>query len=308
MVENVNTLDREVFLQKYHLSEVFSRSELQWEVLQKIYRDYQDIFEDVKKCCKSLEDYCRREFSSENIAYHSMRCRPKDSEHLIEKIIRKRGREQSAKYNGINANNYKDIIQDLIGLRILVLKKEDWEIIFDKLVQLFPMNTDNNCHMVENPVAYIRYGDRDIYKDKIKKEYSNKDYRSQHYIIKFEGFFCEIQVRTLAEEVYGEFDHLVKYPYRNDNNFLMRYTNTLSKLTNAIDEMMSTCIQMSESGWETNASFFEKDQYENWSKTAQSIISEPISEEGKTVSESKCDTPVNVNHRACDILLRKEKR
>ena len=303
MGENVNTLDKELFLQQYHLKECFDRSKLRWEDLQQIYKKYKDDLADVQKCCKEFENYCRKCFSSENIAYHSIKCRPKDPEHLIEKIIRKRGKEQSFKYEGICADNYKDVIRDLIGLRILVIKKEDWEIIFDKLIQIFPMNSSNRC-MAEDPVAYIRYGDRDIYKDKIKKEYSNKDYRSQHYIVKFDGYFCEIQSRTLAEEVYGEFDHLVKYPYRDDNNFLMRYTYTLSKLTNAIDEMMSTCFQINESGWETNAAFFERDRFENWSKTAQNTISEPTY---KAV-ESDSESPVNVHQRANDILLRKEKR
>ena len=124
MGENANTLDKEFFLQRYHLEEYFARSELRWEDLQQIYEKYKDDFDDVKKCCKEFEDFCRMSFYSENIAYHSIRCRPKDPEHLIEKIIRKRGKEQSAKYKGISANNYKDIIQDLIGLRILVIKKK----------------------------------------------------------------------------------------------------------------------------------------------------------------------------------------
>ena len=54
---------------------------------------------------------------------------------------------------------------------------------------------------VEEPIAYTRYGDRDIYQDKIHEEHTNKGYRSQHYIVKYEDVYCEIQARTLAEEV-----------------------------------------------------------------------------------------------------------
>lgn len=305
MEENVNILDRENFLNKYRLEKYFSLSGLQWDTLQQIYKQYCNDLENIKNCCKSFENFCRDKLSLENNSYHSIRCRHKDPEHLIEKIIRKRGKEQSAKYNGINEVNYKDIIRDLIGLRILVIKKEDWETVFEDLVRIFPFDLNESCYMVEKPVAYIRYGDRDIYKDKIKKEYSNKDYRSQHYIVKFEGYFCEIQVRTLAEEVYGEFDHLVKYPYRNDNNFLMRYTGTISKLTNAIDEMMSTCFQMNESGWDANSLYFEADCYENWSKTAQSII--PKSAERHKLNEKHVSNlPINIRNYANNILLRKE--
>lgn len=87
MEDNVNILDRESFLEKYHLGKCFSRSGLQWDVLQQIYRDYQGKLVDVKDKCNQLEEHCRKSLSSDNITFHSIRCRPKDSEHLIEKII-----------------------------------------------------------------------------------------------------------------------------------------------------------------------------------------------------------------------------
>ena len=54
----------------------------------------------------------------------------------------------------------------------------------------------------------------------IHKEYTDKGYRSQHYIFKYGNYYFEVQVRTIAEEVYAEFDHYVKYPYRENNHFL----------------------------------------------------------------------------------------
>lgn len=309
MGENVNSFNEEEFekfLDKYHIRECYKKSGLDWRTLQQIFLDYQMNINLVERCCKSLEEYCQTNFSSIRNSYHSIRCRPKDPEHLIEKIIRKRGKEQSAKYNGIDANSYKNIIQDLIGLRILVIKKEDWEPIFDKLVNIFPSNDGSDCYMAEKPIAYIRYGDCDIYNNKIKIEYSNKGYRSLHYIVRYEGFFCEIQVRTLAEEVFGEFDHLVKYPYRNDNNFLIRYTNTLSKLTNAIDEIISTCFQMNEDGWKANAVYFKEDYYEDWSKRSQNSAKEASYEKDESAEETSSQSPTMVRQRVNDILLRKE--
>ena len=307
MEDNEKMLDKDRFLKYYRLEKYFSLSELSWDDLQNIYEDYKQSINDIKVCCDNFEKYCRDNFSLDKISFHSMRCRPKDAEHLVEKIIRKRGKEQSAKYKGINADNYKDIIQDLIGLRILVIKKEDWEIIYNELVKIFPFDSSTELHMVQEPVAYIRYGDRDIYKGKITKEYSNKGYRSQHYIVKFNGYYCEIQVRTLAEEVFGEFDHLVKYPYRNDNNFLIRYTNILSKLINSIDEIMSTCFQMDELGWETNEKYFDKDVYDNWSKTSQSIISDSTDKKVEQVSGIDSKSPINMRNYARNILLRKDR-
>ena len=308
MKENDRILDKDSFLQRYRLTEWFPLSELLWEDLESIYYDYCSSIKSIKDCCDKFENYCRKQFFSDHITFHSISCRCKEPEHLIEKIIRKRSKEQITKYKGINVKNYKYIIQDLIGLRILVIKKEDWEIIFDELVKMFPFEPNSELHMDQKPVAYIRYGDRNIYKDKITKEYSNKGYRSQHYIVKFNGYFCEIQVRTLAEEVYGEFDHLVKYPYRNDNSFLIRYTNILSGLVNSIDEIMSTCFQMDVSGWETNQKYFNKDAYDIWTNTSQNIISESSNNKSKMISEVDTKSPINIKEHASCILLRKEKK
>lgn len=308
MRKNVNNFDKEEFekfLDEYYIREYFDHSGLEFETLQQIYQDYEMNIDTVKKCCESLESYVRKSFSLKNVSYHSLRCRPKDSEHLIEKIIRKRGKEQSAKYKNIDVNNYKEIVRDLIGLRILVIKKEDWEFIHDEILHLFSNDKSSGFCIAEKPVAYIRYGDRNIFKDKIKKEYSNKGYRSQHYIVRFNGLYCEIQVRTLAEEVFGEFDHKVKYPYRNDNNFLLRYTNMLSKLTDTIDEMMSTCFQLDEPGWQVNAEYFEKDCYDDWSQTSQSMIQDDSLEKIE-FSDSVAESPINIQQYAIDKLLRKE--
>ena len=92
----------------------------------------------------------------------------------------------------------------------------------------------------------MRYGDSDIFKGMLETKYTHKDYRSQHYTVKFRNVYCEIQVRTLAEEVYGEFDHQVRYPYNKDNKFLKQYTSMLSKITVATDHILSLCMKLPE--------------------------------------------------------------
>lgn len=72
-----------------------------------------------------------------NFDVQSIRGRRKQPKHLIEKIIRKRGKEKSQKYLGINVNNYKEIVRDLIGIRILTISKEEWEIVHDWLIKKF---------------------------------------------------------------------------------------------------------------------------------------------------------------------------
>ena len=270
MKESAYALDKEYFLEKYQIRDTFKKSRLRWGTLDKIYQAYVKLksSEEFQKTVMDFEAYCR-DIMKDSCNIHSIRCRPKDPEHLIEKIIRKRGEEQNSKYKGISYKNYNKIVRDLIGLRVLVYKKEDWEFVFDKIAEMFPGDIANAACMAEPTTAYIRYGDRDIYKDKIHLDYSNRGYRSQHYIVRFNGVYCEIQSRTLAEEVFGEFDHIVKYPYRMDNNFLKRYTNTVSKLTDSIDEMMSTCFQLEQKGWAACDAYFDEDQYCDWGNTNQ---------------------------------------
>lgn len=267
-------INREEFFKKYHVAELFQKSELNWDTLEKIYEDYVANSAEYNDCCSKLEEFLNNEFKPRpdglgGTAFHSIRGRVKLPEHLIEKIIRKRGQEHSYKYKDIDVSNYKSIVRDLVGIRILVLAKEDWESIFNKVIEIFPSDNESEIRMEENPKAYTRYGDRNIYNGKIEAAHSNKGYRSQHYVVYFQGIYCEIQVRTLAEEVYGEFDHEVKYPYREKNKFLIRYTNILSQLLDSVDELLSTCFQMNEEGWEKNDVYFKYDDYIDWMNISQ---------------------------------------
>lgn len=190
----------------------------------------------------------------------------------------------------------------MIGVRILVLSKEEWEGIFDLLCEKFPDEKEADINMAERPIAYTRYGDRDIFKGKIHKEHTNKGYRSQHYVVRYKKEYCEIQVRTLTEEVYGEFDHKVKYPYREDNKFLKRYTNSMSQLLDSVDELISTCFQMCEDGWENCNSYFEEDIYEDWQHTSQKVKKETTDD--NVIEEDRVS--VEISSYANQFLLRKD--
>ena len=259
-------LEQETFFEKYKVEKYFKISGLKWETLKAIYNDYENNENFFTQCAADLQSYI-----TENLTHqvHSVHCRIKDGEHLIEKIIRKCGKEQLGKYWGIDKANYREIVRDLVGVRILLFSKEEWEGVYDDLTRLFPSEENGFNYMKEEPVAYTRYGDRDIFRDKIHAEYTNKGYRSQHYIVRYNGCYCEIQVRTLPEEVYGEFDHHVKYPYREDNRFLIRYSTVMGQLLDSVDEIISTCYQMGEKGWDACNHYYEKDTYVDWTKLEQ---------------------------------------
>ena len=95
-------LDKEAFFDKYSVEEYFQNSELDWKTLEDIYDNYVTYKDVLDEYCSNLEkfliDNFRTTFSKENkIPLHSIRGRVKSPEHLIEKIIRKRGKEHSYK-------------------------------------------------------------------------------------------------------------------------------------------------------------------------------------------------------------------
>ena len=296
-------LDKEEFFKEYKVEQEFLCSGLKWEVLEEIYDDYCRRQPEVEEYCGRFAEYF---LDGMKMPIHSIRTRAKEPKHLIEKIIRKRGKYQNKKYLNINVDNYLDIVQDLVGARVLILAKEEWEGVFDWITERFQTNATDECYLAEPPVAYTRYGDRDIFGDKIYREHTDRGYRSQHYIIRFEKYFCEVQVRTLAEEVYGEFDHRVKYPYRNENHFLLRYTNTVAQLADSIDEIISTCFEMGEQGWESCAQYYSGDTYADWRHISQPGTSERKKEKEQT--DSNEETVIDAAAYIHSVLLRRGKQ
>ncbi|EPN5406873.1 RelA/SpoT domain-containing protein [Vibrio cholerae] len=168
---------------------------------------------------------------------HSVRWRVKDPEHLIEKIVRKRiiGSE---KYLKINAENYTEIITDLIGVRVLHLFKYEWINIQKHILEHWMTE--------ESPIAYIRTGDEGEIVESYKAnncEVKNHPvgYRSIHYVISMQPtlkkVFSEIQVRTIFEEGWSEIDHKIRYPNFSNNELISYFLTIFNRMAGSADEM-----------------------------------------------------------------------
>ncbi len=252
-------ITKEEFLRKYNISEaLFQSAEISWEALCVIYEDfkgkvsrYEGILDNFVQ--NYLKNINKDKKENEKVRIHSIRSRVKDPEHLIEKIIRRKQDNQN-KYKMLDATNYEKFITDLIGIRCLLLFKEDWESFHRYLLSKFENNAkdyirdslrdfdDNEKHfyIAENPKVHIRNGDkRELYDKVLSPDYvlDGKAYRSVHYIIKYRGIYLEIQVRTLFEEGWGEVDHAMVYPYYKNDPVLKEYTELLNRLTGLADEM-----------------------------------------------------------------------
>ena len=100
----------------------------------------------------------------------------------------------------------------------MILSKEEWRTVHDFLLKV-DEDSRYDMHMAEMPRAYIRYGDRDILIIRFIKNIQIRDIVHSIIFFKYGNYYFEVQVRTIAEEVYAEFDHYVKYPYRENNHF-----------------------------------------------------------------------------------------
>lgn len=150
-------LERETFFEKYKVDKFFKISGLKWETLTAIYNDYEKDEKFFVQCAMDLQSYI-----TENLAHrvHSVQCRRKDGEHLIEKIIRKCGKEQLDKYRKIDETNYREIVRDLVGVRILLFTKEEWEGVFDDMLRLFPPEENGSFYEKDTYIDWTRLEQR----------------------------------------------------------------------------------------------------------------------------------------------------
>lgn len=293
-------LKKKQFLQEYRIENIYLKAEekgLKWKTLQNIYKDYKNNYLTYynQQAGEVVEKLMKNAPAEATIIYG----RAKQPEHLIEKIIRKIGKEDKADYFDINVNNYREIVTDLIGIRVLILKKEDWDIVDQHIHKKYKK-------FIEWPVAYVCYGDRDIYdKKRINTRYTNKGYRSQHYIVQHNKCICEIQVRTLAEQVYGEYDHKVRYPYRQDSNFLARYNRIISKVTSELDDLISTSLNLSDENIDILDKNFSQDTYRDWSREIDENMSYALNDDKAEEYNVEMQGRINAIEHATNRIMQR---
>lgn len=269
-IDNTKELDLKDIQRKFNISQkridILPVDKLE---LNKIYHDFQHSLTTLEGAKADILNELNEKLMGR---VHSIRCRIKDKDHVIEKIIRN-FYDKPEKYGAINSDNYNKIITDLIGVRIVILDKRDWREIHNSLLQIFrniperyAINSDDiityydkyekesnsadnhskdskfeNSYHAEKPKVYITSeDDRSLYQDdNLDIDNSKTHYRSIHYIIRYKLFYFEIQVRSLFEEGWLEFDHRIKYPYDQNNHKKGEYASILSNLAIAADRLIS---------------------------------------------------------------------
>lgn len=168
---------------------------------------------------------------------HSVRHRLKDVDHLLRKIERKNLDDMLLSHDKqkgpITAENLFERITDMAGIRVLHLHLSQFEHIHRAIM-------DSDFVLYEYPKAYTWDPDTKIYfesiDEKLNVETKESYYTSIHYVLKpnqSSPITCEIQVRTLLEEVWGEVDHTMNYPERTDSVQCAESIKVLARLVGA---------------------------------------------------------------------------
>lgn len=222
------------FLLKYpYALQLINENDIEIDTLSAIYKDYVTHMDAYQNHGDFIANILR---SQRNI--HTVKSRMKEPDRLIEKVIRKTA-DRKLKYGEnfqFTAENYKDEVNDLIGIRVIHIFKEQWQEIHEYIV-----NTWNVIEITAN----VREGDNvEVFKNlDIEVRSRASGYRSVHYLVEFyptnQRVIAEIQVRTIFEEGYGEIDHTLRYSHVEIPEILKSNLLLFNRIIGSADEMAS---------------------------------------------------------------------
>lgn len=168
---------------------------------------------------------------------HSFKYRIKEDSHLDEKISRKNRERKNSNLSIIDKNNVFNIITDIYGIRIIHLHHKQFEFIHKFFMEKLAEKDSLIC-LYEKPKAYGWDPEYKNFFDKLEIEYHQKEssYTSVHYVfqhVQNSKATCEVQVRTLCEELWGEIDHLINYPIKNEDPAIQELLKVFAKIVGA---------------------------------------------------------------------------
>lgn len=158
---------------------------------------------------------------------HSLKFRMKSEKSLMEKIERKRRAGAQ-----LTRENLFTQITDLAGVRVLHLSPDQFPAIHATISSQIEKQ---EWAFAQNPIAYTWDEDsaetfRTI---GLAVEMRLTMYTSIHYLLKPRPdsyICCELQVRTLFEEIWGELDHFLNYPRQSKSVAVREQLRVLAKL------------------------------------------------------------------------------
>jgi ppGpp synthetase/RelA/SpoT-type nucleotidyltranferase len=174
---------------------------------------------------------------------HSLKTRIKDPEHLRDKLRRK---AHAALSGGpafdITPDNLPTKINDLVGVRLIHLHTSQIDQIHPLLLSIFK---ETDLGLIENFARTWDLESKQRFETLgISTEDSPSFYTSVHYIVSTMNpahpRTAEFQVRSLAEEIWGEVDHTINYPVRTSVLSCREQLKVLARLTSSCSRLVDS--------------------------------------------------------------------
>ncbi len=213
---------------------------------------------------------------------HTIKSRFKSEESLIDKLNRK-------KLEGkiINSENFTNEITDLVGVRILHIYLEQFPLIHNEIMS----QIDNDeWELYEAPKAYSWDDDAiNLYKQLSIQTIKKEQYTSVHYVIRIKNkddrpIFCEIQIRTLFEEAWGEIDHIINYPHKTSSIACKEQLKNLSSIVMTSRGMIDSLLKSHKEYLENVNPQQESGIKKEYSKSVHNKVANSIN---KTITEQE---------------------
>ena len=224
------------------------------ENVEAILRRYNELAHDFKIFMESVVNDIGTHpklLSDGHQVVHSFKSRLKDPDHLRDKILRRARCGKETTVDNVFAE-----VTDLAGVRILHLFQEHFSNI-DAIIRR-KVDSDGDWIFAETPKAYTWDPEAASFFKGFSLDVSEKAtaYTSVHYVVRprpDSPICCEIQVRTLFEEIWGEVDHQINYPVPTDNVSLREQIRVLSKIVGAGSRLLDALkrVQRNETSSET---------------------------------------------------------
>ncbi|MEE4208138.1 MAG: hypothetical protein V2I43_02595 [Parvularcula sp.] len=202
--------------------------------------DHEIAIDTLEENEKAYEYFCRRiialldgnpRLDVEGLnCVHTIRFRKKSRASIKDKCERK---EKKGIF--INAENCHSEIEDYFGIRLLHLHFDQLPVIHSFLIE---QAEKGDFIFGERPKAYTWDPEFKAILESLgfQVEFKESLYTSVHYILRNSDespVRCELQVRTLFEEAWGELDHWMNYPVPTEKMALREQLLVLSRVVTA---------------------------------------------------------------------------
>jgi len=171
---------------------------------------------------------------------HSSKKREKDPAHLRDKLIRKatEAKKRGKRFTITETNLFKKV-GDLAGVRLLHIHTDQLALIHPTILKIFQFY---EYRLREKPLVYIWDLERRAFLSELgfNVQIRPKMYTSVHYVIEWADFGCEIQVRTLAEELWGEVSHTINYPHETDSIACAQQLAVLARIASGCTRLVDS--------------------------------------------------------------------